>query len=96
MKAHRKRAMDKMQARSLAELVKMIERLDAYSALRNTGWASDDEIVAEKAEQTFPFLSDLHDDKFKPWTRTIMYDTAPKREKVENHGEHWCGSKPNR
>jgi hypothetical protein len=25
-----------------------------------------------------------------------MYDTAPKREKVENHGEHWCGSKPNR
>jgi FixJ family two-component response regulator len=37
VKAHRRRAMDKMQARSLAELVKMIERLDAYSALRDTG-----------------------------------------------------------
>jgi Bacterial regulatory proteins, luxR family len=33
---HRSRAMDKMQARSLAELVKMIERLDAYPALRDT------------------------------------------------------------
>jgi FixJ family two-component response regulator len=37
VKAHRRRAMDKMQARSLPELVKMIERLDAYSALRDTG-----------------------------------------------------------
>lgn len=37
VKAHRRRAMEKMQARSLAELVKMIERLDAYSALRDTG-----------------------------------------------------------
>jgi FixJ family two-component response regulator len=37
VKAHRRQAMDKMQARSLAELVKMIERLDAYSALRDTG-----------------------------------------------------------
>lgn len=37
VKAHRKRAMDKMEARSLAELVKMIERLDAYAALRDTG-----------------------------------------------------------
>jgi FixJ family two-component response regulator len=36
VKAHRKRAMDKLQARSLAELVKMIERLDACSALRDT------------------------------------------------------------
>ncbi len=34
--AHRSRAMDKMQARSLAELVKMIDRLDAYPALRDT------------------------------------------------------------
>lgn len=37
VKAHRKRAMDKMQARSLPELVKMIDRLDACSALRDTG-----------------------------------------------------------
>ena len=37
VKAHRKRAMDKMHARSLAELVKMIGRLDAYCALRDTG-----------------------------------------------------------
>jgi FixJ family two-component response regulator len=37
VKAHRRRAMDKMQARSTPELVKMIERLDAYSALRDTG-----------------------------------------------------------
>jgi FixJ family two-component response regulator len=36
IKAHRKRAMDKMQAQSLPELVKMIERLDAHSALRDT------------------------------------------------------------
>lgn len=34
VKAHRKRAMDKMQAQSLPELVKMIDRLDAHSALR--------------------------------------------------------------
>jgi FixJ family two-component response regulator len=37
VKAHRRRTMDKMQVRSLAELVKMIDRLDAYSALRDTG-----------------------------------------------------------
>jgi FixJ family two-component response regulator len=37
VKAHRDRAMDKIQARSLAELVKMIERLAASSALRDTG-----------------------------------------------------------
>jgi FixJ family two-component response regulator len=37
VKAHRRQAMDKMQVRSLAELVKMMERLDAYSALRDTG-----------------------------------------------------------
>jgi FixJ family two-component response regulator len=36
VKAHRKRAMDKMQAQSLPELVKMIERLDAHRALRDT------------------------------------------------------------
>jgi FixJ family two-component response regulator len=36
VKAHRKRVMDKLQARSLPELVKMIEQLDAYSALRDT------------------------------------------------------------
>jgi FixJ family two-component response regulator len=38
VKAHRRRATDKMQARSLAELVKMIERLNAYSPLRDTGY----------------------------------------------------------
>ena len=37
VKAHRDRAMDKIQARSLAELVKIIERLAASSALRDTG-----------------------------------------------------------
>jgi FixJ family two-component response regulator len=36
VKAHRMRVMDKLQARSLPELVKMIEQLDAYSALRDT------------------------------------------------------------
>jgi len=35
VKAHRKRAMDKMQAQSLPELVKMIERLDAHRILRD-------------------------------------------------------------
>jgi FixJ family two-component response regulator len=37
VKAHRMRVMDKLQARSLPELVKMIERLDAHSALRDAG-----------------------------------------------------------
>jgi len=37
VKAHRKRAMDKMEARSLPELVKLIERLDLPPALRDTG-----------------------------------------------------------
>jgi FixJ family two-component response regulator len=37
VKAHRKRAMDKMQALSLPELVTMIERLDAYAALKDAG-----------------------------------------------------------
>ena len=36
VKAHRMRVMDKLQARSLPELVKMIEQLDAYNALRDT------------------------------------------------------------
>jgi FixJ family two-component response regulator len=37
VKVHRSRAMEKMQAQSLPELVKMIERLDADSALQDTG-----------------------------------------------------------